>query len=361
MRRFLPVVLFSAFFLSGCSLPGSLPFFGSSREAGSVFKSTDAGASFEPKTTINEKQHLTSADILSAAFHPTNPSILYIGTATDGLFRTENGGEEWKPITFPPEKAYGLAVDAQNGDRLFASGSYEGVGKIYLSENAGADFREIYTEPGPGTVITALAVHPMETQVVYAGTSAGSVIKSTDGGMTWKNVTTATAPVTQILFDRSNPSFVMLVLFQKGTSVSQDEGATFTEHLPKSESITRNPLTGAEESVVPDSILTVVPDPNRGGVFYAGAKNGLFRSEDSGTTWKPLDIIETSKKFPIRAIAVNPKNSQEIVYASGQAFYKSIDGGVKWATTDLPIARGVSHLLYNPDNPAEIYFTLRKF
>ena len=90
-------------------------------------------------------------------------------------------------------------------------------------------------------------------------------------------------------------------------------------------------------------------------------KNGLFRTADYGKTWNPINIIESAKKFPIRAIVVNPKNSNEISFASGKAFYKSNDGGVKWNTTQLEIDKGVSIIMYDPQNPAKIYFTTRKF
>ncbi|MEI9966751.1 MAG: hypothetical protein WDN67_03915 [Candidatus Moraniibacteriota bacterium] len=236
------------------------------------------------------------------------------------------------------------------------------MGKIYVSDNAGADFREIYTEPGTGTVITALAIHPLDTQVLYAGTSSGVVIKSTDGGNTWKNVTTASGPVTQILFDRANRDLVFLVLHDQGTSVSRDSGLTFMEN--QGQGITERTyqnVTDPNASSQPETFSTVIADPSRSGVYYAGAANGLFRSEDTGKTWKAIDIIATSKNFPIRAVAVNPTNSNEIVYASGNAFYKSIDGGIKWATTNLPITRGVSYIFYNPANPSQIYFTLRAF
>jgi len=116
-----------------------------------------------------------------------------------------------------------------------------------------------------------------------------------------------------------------------------------------------------KKNVLPSSIYTMARDPRQVNVFYAGAQNGLFRTADYGKTWQEIDIIESSKKFPIRAIAVNPQSSNEIVYASGGAFYKSIDGGVKWSTAELKIGRGVSKIFYDPSNPSTIFFTLRKF
>ncbi len=345
------------FFLTGCSI--TLPTGGGGTAAtGSVYKSTDAGNTFEAKITIDEKTKLSSADVLSVAIHPTNSQIIYIGTESTGLFRTTNGADTWQKITFPPTKIYGLAVDNTNGDRLFATGVYENTGKIYRSLDAGTNWKEIYTEPGSGTVITALTLDRANPNVLYAATSAGVVIRSLDGGETWKNVVLATGPVTQVF---ASDKIIVLSIFEKGTEVSFDQGVTFEDNTKSILTTQVTSVVDQEKKITPQSIYVLTEDPHQKGVFLAGAKNGLFRTGDYGKTWTEIDIIESSKKFPIRAIAINPVNSNEIVYTSGEALYKSIDGGVKWSTAELKIGRGVSHLFYDPQTPSTLFFTLRKF
>lgn len=356
MVKPLSVAAFSLIFLSGCSLPG----LGGGSE-GSIFKSSDAGETFEPKVAINEETSIQSADVFSAVICPNNPDRLYIGTEANGIFRTKNGGDQWEAVTFPPEKIYGLTLDPENCDRLYASGSYLGVGKIYVTENGGDEWREIYTEPGPGSVITALALHPVDRNVLYAGTSEGVVIKSTDSGETWKNVVMASAPVTQILYEPSQRELVVLALFKKGVAISTDSGNSFEEFVSSDVFSQGYRSLDAERPETPGDLFTFAPDPNRPGYYLAGAGNGLFRSNDFGRTWEAVPTIESSNRFPIRSVAVNPRNSNEIVYVAGNAFYKSIDGGIKWATTNLTIERGVSRILYHPAEANIIYLTLRAF
>jgi hypothetical protein len=74
-----------------------------------------------------------------------------------------------------------------------------------------------------------------------------------------------------------------------------------------------------------------------------------------------VNIIESSKAFPVRAIAINPQNSKEIIYSSAKALYKSVDGGVTWATFQLDTTKEISVLLYDPTNAAKIYGGLRSF
>lgn len=352
IRKFFSVIG-SALILSGCSI--SAPSILSTSAGGSIWKSFDAGATFAPKVTVNEQQRISSADVLVMVFDPHDPQTLYIGTKESGIFRTADGAEHWERLEFPPIKTYGLAIDQNKSDRLYASGVYDGIAKMYRSEDAGKNWKEIYTEPGTGTVITALGSSPDIPETIYAGTSAGVVIKSTNGGETWKNVLVAKGPVTKMLFHKGQPGMVTLLVLDQGAVVSSDGGGTWSDHTAQSFS------SFDTANVRPTGITTIASDPGRTNVLYAGATNGLFRSDDNGKNWRALDIIESSKKFPVRAITVSPLDSNEIIYASGNAFYRSVDGGVKWATTQLEIDRGVNVIEYEPTHPQIIYFGLRAF
>lgn len=337
--------------LSGCSPSVPLP----GATGGSIWKSFDGGQTFVPKVTVDEKRRIASADVLAFVIDPDSPETIYIGTMSNGLFKTTDGAEHWEPLEFPPLKNYGLALDRNDRDRIYASGVYNDIAKIYRSDDAGKNWKEIYTEPGAGTVITALGSSPDIPGTLYAGTSAGVIIKSTNGGDTWDNIGSASGAVTRVLFEKGMSEKVLLLVFNGGMRVSADGGKTWADHTGTTLS------SFGTDQVRPDGITTVVTDPKTPGTLYAGAKNGLFRSRDSGQSWQALDIIESSKKFPVRAVAVNPANSGEIVYASGSAFYKTTDGGVKWATTELAIDRSVNILEYDPSRPEALYFTLRKF
>jgi len=349
--------------LSGCSLtlPGSIP--GTSLGQGSIWKSTDSGTTYEPKADIDAQKKISAADVVSFVFHPDDDQTIYIGTLGSGLFKTTDGAEHWVPITFPPIKNYGLAIDQKNGSRLFASGVLGTIAKIYRTEDGGDNWKEIYTEPGKGTVITSLVSHPDDPDILYAGTSAGVIIKSVDGGGTWKNLALVKGPVTKIALQRGEKERVALLILNQGVITSTNGGTTWndlTKIAGASSASNQNSVVDAPETT-PQGIISLAGDPTDANVFYIGSTTGLFKSTDSGKTWTTLPIIESSKNLPIRAIAINPNNSLEISYAAGQAFYKSLDGGTHWATTQLEIDRGVSTLQYSKSQPGVLYFTLRKY
>lgn len=370
--RFWKISLVSAtaVFLSGCSL--NLPIAGTA-SGGSIWKSFDAGATFLPKVTVDEQRKISSADVLSMIIDPRHSDVIYIGTLSDGLFKTTDGGERWEPLVFPPVKNYGLTFGRDNSDQIYASGVYNDIAKVYRSDDAGKNWKEIYTEPGKGTVITALKASPDISDVLYAGTSAGVVIKSTDGGATWNNIRVTKGPVTKILFEKGTSEKVILLILDQGVDVSMDGGKTWNieaeegyfARAPSESNYTKqNGKDISSKSALsekPQGMTAVAGDASRPGTLYAGAKNGVFRSRDSGKIWEKLNVIESSKKFPVRALAVNPTNPNEIVYAAGNAFYRSVDGGMKWATTQLEINRTVNIIEYDPNHPEILYFTLRKF
>jgi len=362
MLKKICVIVGVFFFLSGCSISPSnknKPSGVSTPATGSLYKSFDAGKSFVPKVTVSEKLRISSADILSWAIDLSNPQTMYVGSMSDGMFRTKDGAEHWEKMDFPPEKIYGITIDSSDSRRIFASGVYGGVGKIYRTEDAGENWKEVYVEPGPGTVIASLAMHPSDSRILYAATDKGIVIKSIDGGEQWKNMYQAEGPVTRILLGTKLPESIVALVFQKDVISSQDGGITWANKTTILEKKDQEQEKDAVELTNPVSLNA---DPHTPSTLYAGTTSeGLLRSLDFGFTWKPVPIIESAKRYPIRAVAVSQDNANEIVLSSGAVFYRSTDSGQHWSVTELGIDRGVSIILYEPGNSAILYFGLRKF
>ncbi|HLC94893.1 MAG TPA: hypothetical protein VJH89_00245 [Patescibacteria group bacterium] len=356
MFKKLFIVSAGAIILSGCSanVPQSTTV-----TKGSIWKSFDSGATFVPKVTVDETQRITSSDVLSFVFDPKDSQVIYLGTKANGIFKTTDGAEHWEAMKFPPLKVYGLAIDHADSSKIYASGVYNNVAKLYRLDSEENMWKEIYTEPGEGAVITALGSSPDASGVLYVGMSTGVVLKSMDGGATWKNIFVAKGPVTKILFHKEAPKMVTLLVFNKNVMVSWDEGETWNDQTTLERLSTRVSTNVA--TVEPQAMTTIALDPVKTNVIFGGAQNGLFRSEDNGKKWQALKIIESSKKFPARAIAINPHNANEITYVAGKVLYRSLDGGIRWSTVELPVDRGVSVIEYDPLHPEIMYFALRKF
>lgn len=344
MRKIaLPFLLLPLLFLSGCDLSQS------QGSAGGVLRSTDKGKTWEAKVNAGENKNISSLDILSMAVDSQNSQVVYIGTKKYGIFTTRNSAETWEKLDFPLIKVYGLAINPSNASVIYASGVWQGRGKIYKSENKGIDWKEIYTEPADGTVITSLAVSQRDIQTLYAGTSEGALFKTMDGGNSWKNIFKARAAITEIDFDFSNDSIVYFEVFSQGILRTKDGGGSMDD-------ITEN----IKKAVKNSKVFSVAVDPSNPGILYAGLSDGIVKSSDFGDNWKEVNVLESSKKFPVRAIAINPKNSDEIIYSAAQAVYKSSDGGKQWSTFQLETDGIIGVIEFDPLNPNNLYAGLRK-
>ncbi len=388
------VLAMGTFILSGCTipLPGSLSPETTTSGApakGSLWRTSDGGQTFEVKSTIDETTTITKADILSIAYHPHTQGTIYVGSVDNGIFKTEDAGEQWTPISFPPKKIYSFILDRNDPDnRMFASGVVGEWGKIFRTDDGGEEWKEVYTEPGVQANVTALSQHPTDINVIFAGTSTGTVVKSTDAGETWKNVgNKIEGTVSDILFDATQKFTTYLLTFGQKLYYSRDGGVAWLDweeekqkevaalqkrasdastngNAKESERLQKESAKLSERNQtnkMPAGIISIASDPTRSGVIYAGTSNGFFKSADFGKYWTEINIIESAKKFPIRSIAVNPKNPDEIVFVAGKAFYKSIDSGQTWFVTGMTVDRGASFVSYDPFDSEYLFVGLRNF
>lgn len=385
---------------------------------GSVWKSSDGGHSFESKSRLDREaitsmqdgsgskeksvgdssqtkmengagDLISTANILSIAFHPRISKTIYVSTANDGLFMTNDGGELWKPIPFPPKNVFSFIVDSGDPDNtMYASGVVGSWGKIFRTRDAGKNWEEVYTEPGEKVPVTALAQNPLENNVIFAGTQKGTVAKSIDRGETWKNVgAVIDGNVSDITFDSKKKDSVYLLVYDKKLFYSNDAGTVWLdwEEEKKNEvaslydraaslaksgkikdaTVMRERASDLSErnknNKMPSNIVSISADPWISGRIYAGTKKGFFVSNDHGKYWYSLNIIESAKSFPIRSVAVNPKNSNEVVFVAGKAFYRSADEGKTWEIVGLDVDRDAAFVAYDPFESNSIFIGLRRF
>lgn len=352
MRKIFPFlfVLMFAFLFSGCSL---FPFMSSEPSVGGVLKSFDGGREWEFKNFIGEKSSLAGTDILSMAIHPVDGNEIYVGTRNNGIFVSEDGGEKWNKVNFPPRSIFGLVLNYFEPDVMYASGVWKGRAKIYKTTNSGEDWEEIYTEPADGTLILSLGISKINPNVLYAGTSAGVIIKTVNGGETWENFYDAKGPVTDIVFADKDMHAAYFEIYGKDVLITKDGGATF-ESLEKLQS-------EDDEKVSLGQVFSIAPDPNKHGTLYIGTGNGMYKSTDYGEEIKEINILSSSKEYPVRSITLNPKNSHEIIYNAAHAIYKSSDSGHSWSTFQLDTNKVMGNFLYNPKNTSIIYGGLRSY
>jgi photosystem II stability/assembly factor-like uncharacterized protein len=183
--------------------------------------------------------------------------------------------------------------------------------------------------------LTAIAVHPTESDIIYIGGAQGGVWKTTDGGANWVPRTDdqCSLAMGSIAIDPVNPEIIYAGTGEQhfsgdsyygcGVLRSEDGGATWTQ-------------LGASHFVMDEAsnarISRVDIDPGTAGdvgvtTVLAASDNGLFRSTNGGDTWTL--VLNGTATDLIR----NPTDSQ-VLYAAIRytGVFKSTDGGMSWDT-----------------------------
>lgn len=351
----------------------------------SILRSSDNGRTFETYFNIATEATLGAVDVLSITFHPHTANEVVVSTYDDGLFAKQDDVNVWQPIVFPPKQMYSFVLDTQHPDtRAFVSGVEEKNGRIFRTDDKGATWNVVYAEPGLNSYVSALTQVPTDPSVILAGTSAGTLVRSIDGGDTWSNIgQTITGKIASFKHDSTKQSFVYLLANGK-LYHSYDGGLTWENWEEVKDQEIKNlsaqareasragNKAGAEalneqvaalklrdrEAGTPSGIVSIVPDPQVSGTLYAGLGKGLYRSTSYGKYWQKLNIIESAEKFPIPSIAINPNDSNDISFVAGNSFYRSTNYGETWAVTPLDKTRNASFVAYDPYDAAVIYVGL---
>src|SRR5580693_5904092 len=171
--------------------------------------------------------------------------------------------------------------------------------------------------------IRSLAVGPDDPDLVLAGTSAGQVYVSRNGGVRWRD---AGSPlpfpgwvVSCLRFDPNRHGRVWVALFgvwgSGQVAFSDDLGATWS----------------ARSQGLPDEpVYTVALTPGRPERLFAGTLTGVYGSEDGGASWRPLTgaLPELQK---VTSLLVDPSRPDTVIAGTWRRAYRSDDGGKSWS------------------------------
>ncbi|RDY61190.1 WD40/YVTN/BNR-like repeat-containing protein [Flagellimonas nanhaiensis] len=268
----------------------------------------------------------------------SNPDVMYVGTASGGLWKSTSGGIKWEPI-------FDKEVTASIG---------------------------------------AVAIQQSNPSVIWVGTGEGNprnslnggygIYKSLDGGKSWKSMgLEKTRHIHRVIIDPTNPDVVYVGAIgspwgehpERGVFKTTDGGKTWEKIL-----FTNN-KTGIADLVMdptnPNKLIAAMWEHKRDPWFFksGGAGSGLHITHDGGTTWKKITAEDGLPKGDLGRIGIAiARNKPNVVYAlveaKKNALYKSEDGGFKWEKVNDKNDIGnrpfyYSEIYVDPENENRVY------
>ncbi|MFP5354816.1 MAG: WD40/YVTN/BNR-like repeat-containing protein [Gemmatimonadota bacterium] len=393
--RFQRLVPFLAFALAALGTP-ALAQRGASRSArpDSAARSPFSTEAFAGLKARSIGPAMTSGRVMSIAVHPANPGIIYVGTASGGLWKSTNGGATWQGV-MDREGSYSMGwvtLDPQNpnivwvgtGERNSQRSVAYGDG-VYKSDDGGRSWKNVGLRNSEH--IGRIVVHPKNSDIVYVAAqgplwSAGGergLYKTTDGGKTWTQVLAISehTGVSDVVIDPRNPDVVIASAYQRRRHFftlinggpesaihrSTDGGKTWAK--------VNTGLPNEELGRIGLAISPQDPDVVYANVEAANRKGGIYRSSDNGVTWRKMsdyvqgsmyygdifadphdfdrvyipDVItqvsadggKTLRPMSTRAmhvdhhaIWIDPKNPNHVLMGNDGGLYRSYDRGETW-------------------------------
>jgi photosystem II stability/assembly factor-like uncharacterized protein len=340
--------------------------YGPNAERG-VFRSTDGGKSF--RKLLYKDENTGAADL---AFDPANPQIIYAVlwaarvapwevrsgesfiSAGSGLFKSTDGGDNWRPLTKGlPEAADGLgrigiAVSRSEPNRVYVTVEAKKNAGVYRSDDSGESWKQVNSDRriggrGPGAM--GIAIAPDNPDVIYVANT--TTWKSTDGGKTFVGFKGAPGgdDYQRIWISTENPQVIALSSDQ-GAVISVNGGATWSTWY--------NQPTAQFYHVTTDNRF---PYWVYGSQQESGAAATLSRSDYGEITFRDWHLIGV---FEYGYVAVDPLDSN-ILYGDWLTRTKQ-DIGEYAKVTPEPVRRGEYRytrtlpVVFSPLEPHTLYF-----
>jgi photosystem II stability/assembly factor-like uncharacterized protein len=306
---------------------------------------------------------------------PSLPNTYYMGATGGGVWKSEDGGLDWKCVSdgfFNTGSVGAIAVSEWDSNVVYVGmgeapirGNVSHGDGMYKSTDAGKTWSHIGLS---GTSqISRVRIHPRDPDLVYVAAlghiygpnNERGVFRSKDGGKAWEKVLFRSdkAGAIDLILDPFNPRILYAAIWEAsrtpysltsggeggGLFKSVDGGDTWKE-------ITRN--KGLPKGIL-GKIGVAVSGAQRDRVWaiIENKDGGVFQSDDGGETWtkKNDDRRLRQRAWYYSRIYADPQNAHT-VYVLNTGLYRSVDAGKTY--TSIRVPHGDNHDLWiDPGNP----------
>src|SRR5206468_4143821 len=312
----------------------------------------------------------------------SDPNIVYVGTASGGVWKTTNNGTTWEPV-FDKENVSTIGdvaiapsdpsvVWVGTGEPNNRQSSSWGDG-IYKSLDAGKTWKKMMGLEATHH-IARIVIHPKNPDVVYVAAQGHlwganperGVYKTGDGGKSWSQVLKINddTGVTDIAIDPASPDILYAAAYERrrtpfgfngggpGSAIykTTDGGATWKK--------LENGIPEGDKGRIGLALARSKPDVLVATIEHATA-GGTYRTEDAGATWKKMSSTNPRPMYYSKP-TIDPNNDRRI-WLPGTYILKSENGGATFEeeltspTYDVGLKTDHHVIRVDPSNSSHIY------
>ena len=303
----------------------------------------------------NMSGRITAMDAVSS-----NPKIIYVGAASGGVWKSENGGSAWMPVfDEQPTQNIGALAIQQSDPNVIWVGTGEGNPRnsmnlgmgIFKSVDAGKTWQYMGLEATK--TIHRIIIDPKDPNIIYVGAMGDpftanehrGLYKTIDGGEHWEKIlfSNNTSGIGDMIMDPVNNNKLFAALYQHKRSpyyfTSGGEGSGMYVTLDGGEQWKK---LGKEDGLPSGNLgrigIAIAPsDTNRMYAKIEAEKNALYRSDDGGVSWYMINDdpkFTNNRPFYFQDIAVDSKDPDRL-YNIYQPLHVSYDGGKSFDPTPM--------------------------
>ncbi len=258
------------------------------------------------------------------------------GTIGTGLWRSADGGETWSRVgsgLWGESRVFGLTVHPKD-PRVVYAGADDGV---YRSNDRGQSFERL-DSPMNSMHVWKIAIDPVDSNTIFAGTRPSALFRSRDAGRHWEKLQVEMAEecpnvriprVTALVVDPSDHRNIWAGVEVDGVRRSVDGGDTWT-HI----------TGGLNDPDIHDMAVSVAAPKT----VLTSTPREVFASTDTGESWQGLGVGNYFSMPYCRSIALKEDDPSTIFIATGDAaigstgnLQRSRDRGQTWEAIEMPV------------------------
>ncbi len=315
-----------------------------------IHKTVDASANWQAKNALSNAEGkplaISDTSVNRIIMDPSDNNALYLATQ-QGMFYSYDAADSWQYVDFFDGSVINdIAINYFDKCNVFMVAGQS----IYRSKDCMRTWQEVYFDSRADLQITDVETEHYNGNIVYAGTSKGEVLKSTNFGDTWQTIKRIDNPIKQILIDKDDTRIIYIATETAGLFKTTDAGKTWSNDKPETD-INK----GLNDFYDGKVYRYLIQDMTKKNTLVLASQYGLLKTTDGGTTWQSIELITPERGANIYSLAIDPKDDKIIYYGTDTTLYKSTDGGKNWSTQKSPTGGVINFLLIDPKETNIIY------